>query len=221
MPIIVAPTSETRYLYRLFWRSAVATWIVFLCHTTGLAQNSEPSEAAKSYSPITNKERWNHYLNDNFVNQGVYLKAFGASLGDSTADRPAQWGGPAERYSLNFASQFARFAIAGTVQSSMAAALAYHTRYNHCECKGSWKRTGHALSRTIVTYDSSGQHKVDVPGISGIYAGSMLVMYWYPRGYDPLTNGVRNGNIAMGVTTGVYCIKEFSPELKKIFHGRF
>src|SRR5215813_6342481 len=50
---------------------------------------------------------------------------------------------------------------------------------------------------------------------------SMLMMYWYPRGYDPLTNSVRNGNIAMGVTTGVYLIKEFSPELKRIFHRRF
>jgi len=57
-------------------------------------------------------------------------------------------------------------------------------------------------------------------GLSGIYAGSMLMMYWYPRGYDPLTNGVRNGNIAMGVTTGIYLIREFSPELKRMFHRR-
>lgn len=25
---------------------------------------------------MTNKERWNHYLSDNFVNQGAYFKAF-------------------------------------------------------------------------------------------------------------------------------------------------
>jgi len=31
----------------------------------------------------------------------------------------------AERYSLNFASQFARFTIAGSVQSSMAAAFGF------------------------------------------------------------------------------------------------
>ena len=80
---------------------------------------------------------------------------------------------------------------------------------------------GHALSRTFMTYESTGHHKVDMPGLSGIYAGSMVMMYWYPRGYDPLTNGVRNGNIAVGVTTGIYLIREFSPELKKIFHPRF
>ena len=68
--------------------------------------------------------------------------------------------------------------------------------------------------------DSSGRRKFDAPGLSGIYAGAMLTMYWYPRGYDPLTNGVRNGNIAVGVMTGIYLTIEFSPELKKTFHHR-
>jgi len=121
---------------------------------------------------------------------------------------------------LNFGSQFARFTIAGTVQSSMAAVLGYDTRYHRCECRGGWKRTGHALSRTFLTSDSSGRRKIDLPGLSGIYAGSTLTMYWYPRGYGPLTNGVRNGNIAVGVASGIYLIKEFSPELKKVFHRR-
>ena len=85
---------------------------------------------------------------------------------------------------------------------------------NHCECKGGWKRAGNAISRTFLTNDSSGQRKFDLPGLSGIYAGSVLMMYWYPRGDDPLTTGVRNGNIAVGVTTGIYLIKEFSPELE-------
>lgn len=60
-----------------------------------------------------------------------------------------------------------------------------------------------------------------MPGLSGIYAGSMLMMDWYPREYGPLTNGVRNGNIAVGVTAAIYVIREFSPELKKTFHRRF
>ena len=169
---------------------------------------------------MTNKQRWSQYLNDNFLKPGAYFRAFGSSLGDSTAKRPTTWGGPSERYSLNFASQFARFTIAGTVQSSMAAVLGYDTRYHRCECRGGWKRTGHALSRTFLTSDSSGRRKIDLPGLSGIYAGSMLAMYWYPRGYGPLTNGVRNGNIAVGVASGIYLIKEFSPELKKVFHRR-
>lgn len=184
------------------------------------AQDALPSLPAK-YSPMTKKERWSQYLNENFTKQGAYFRAFGASLGDSTANKPAPWAGPAERYSLNFASQFARFTIAGTVQSSMAAALGYDTRYQRCECKGGWKRAESALSRTLLTYDSSGRRKFDVPGLAGIYAGSMLMMYWYPRGYDPLANGVRNGNIAVGVTAGIYLIKEFSPELKKTFRRRF
>ena len=199
----------------------LATWILLSSHPPARAQDSIPSLPARTYSPMAKKERWNQYLSDNFLDKGAYFRAFGASLGDAAANKPEQWGGPAERNSLNFASQFARFAIAGTVQSSMAAALGYDTRYHRCDCKGGWKRTENALARTFVTYDSSGRRKLDVPGLSGIYAGSMLMMYWYPRGYDPLTNGVRNGNIAVGVTAGIYLIKEFSPELRKTFHRRF
>lgn len=221
MQTIFPIMTKTSHHSVLFRRITVATWILILCHALPSAAQDSGRSPEKTYSPMSKKERWNQYISDNFVNQGAYFKAFGASLGGSTANRPAQWGGSAERYSLNFASQFARFAIAGTVQSSIAAAFAYDTRYHQCECEGGWKRAGHALSRTFVTYDSSGHHKLDVPGLSGIYAGSMLMMYWYPRGYDPLTNGVRNGNIALGVTTGVYLIKEFSPELKRMFHRRF
>ena len=199
---------------RLLWRLMVMLWIMHFSHTHGFAQNSIPSVATNSYSPMTKKERWSQYVNDNFVSQGAYFRAFGASLGDSTASKPVEWGGPPERYSLNFASQFARFTISGTVQSSMAAALGYDTRYHRCNCTGGWKRTEHALSRTFVTYDSSGRRKFDLPGLSGIYAGSIPMMDWYPRGYSPLTNGVRNGNIAVGVTAGIYLIREFSPKLR-------
>ena len=203
----------------LFMWSLLAAAAVLLGNTPARAQDI-PSLPAKNYSPMTKKERWNEYLNDNFLKQGAYFRALGSSLGDSTANKPEQWGGSSERYSLNLASQFARFAIAGTVQSSMAAALGYDTRYHRCDCKGGWKRAENALSRTFLTYDSAGHRRVDVPGLSGIYAGSMLMMYWYPRGYEPLKDGVRNGNIAVGVTAGIYLIKEFSPELKKAFHRR-
>ena len=30
-------------------------------------------------------------------------------------------------------------------------------------------------------------------------------------------HGVRNGNIAVAITTGVYLVREFSPELKRCF----
>ena len=217
MQSILESTTKTSSVRALFWRFFLATLILLLSHTLGLAQDSGASTAT-SYSPMTKKERWSQYLNENFASQGPYFRAFGASLGGSTANKPAEWGGPAERYSLNFASQFARFTIAGTVQSSMAAGLGYDTRYHHCDCKGGWKRTGHALSRTFVTYDSFRRRRFDVPTLSGIYAGSMLMMEWYPRGYNPLTNGVRNGNIAAGITAGIYLIREFSPELKRKFH---
>jgi hypothetical protein len=42
-------------------------------------------------------------------------------------------------------------------------------------------------------------------------------MYWYPRRYNPLSDGVRVGNQQAGFDLGINLIREFSPELKKAF----
>jgi len=49
----------------------VTTWILILCHALSLAQDSGSPEPEKIYSPMTTKDRWSQYLNDNFVNQGA------------------------------------------------------------------------------------------------------------------------------------------------------
>jgi hypothetical protein len=40
---------------------------------------------------------------------------------------------------------------------------------------------GHALERTLLTYNESGGRVVDVSGLVGIYAGTMVPMVWHPR----------------------------------------
>ena len=74
-------TNKKPCVNRLFWRLMVMLWITHLSHTHGFAQNSIPSVATNSYLPMTNKERSSQYVNDNFVSQGAYFRAFGASLG--------------------------------------------------------------------------------------------------------------------------------------------
>jgi len=72
--------TKTACLSRLFWCVTTAAGILILCHpVSGLAQDSRPTVAPKSYS-MTKKERWSQYLSDNFVSKGSYFRAFGASL---------------------------------------------------------------------------------------------------------------------------------------------
>jgi hypothetical protein len=57
-------------------------------------------------------------------------------------------------------------------------------------------------------------------GLAGIYSGPMVMTTWYPARYTAWGYGVRQGNLALGITTGIDLIREFSPEIKNLFLRR-
>lgn len=174
---------------------------------------------ASSYSPMTGKERWQDYEHQNFASYGAFFQAFFTGLGDDLGDVP-RWDSGMTGLSEHVGSEFATFAIGGTIHSSLAAALHQDTRYFHCVCQGGFPRTLHAVGRTFFTYGDHGHLYPDISGLAGIYAGPMLMTEWYPAKYTATGYGVRQANIAVGVTSAIYVIREFSPEIKRAFHWR-
>jgi hypothetical protein len=200
----------------------LATALLLLTATMVNAQ-SDPATAANSifpnvrspYQPLNAKQRWQIYFHDNFENPGAYFRAFGASIGEHYPSNPPTWPSGAPGYFADVGSQFGRFTIDGTIDASIAAAFRYDPRYLACNCHGAFRRTGHAILRTFITYDQDGHRVPDLPGLSGIYGGSMLMMYWYPKEYGPLSRGVQAGNFSMGVQGVVNIVKEFAPDIKR------
>jgi hypothetical protein len=180
----------------------------------------KPSPPAQFYVPMTAQERWKDYVGQNFTQPGAFFQTFFTALGDQTGNKPLGWGGGIDRFPQRLGSEFARFTIGGTVKSTLAAGLQEDTRYHPCVCRGVLARMTHAVSRTFITYDRNGRRTPDIPGLAGIYLGPMAMTMWYPGGYTALGYGVRQGNLALGVTTGITVIREFSPELKGRFRHR-
>ena len=172
-----------------------------------------------SYSPMTKEERWQDYEHTNFASYGALFQAFFTGLGDDAGGTP-RWDSGMTGLSEHVGSEFAAFTIGGTIHSSLAAALHQDTRYFHCSCRGAFPRTLHAVGRTIFTYGENGHLYPDVSGLAGIYAGPMLMTEWYPAKYTATGYGLRQANIALGITSAVYVIREFSPEIKRAFHRR-
>jgi hypothetical protein len=104
-----------------------------------------------SYSPMTRQERWQDYEHQNFDSYGAFFQAFFTGLGDDLGSVP-RWDSGMTGLSEHVGSEFATFAIGGTIHSSLAAALHQDTRYFHCLCRGAFPRTLHAVSRSIFTY---------------------------------------------------------------------
>ena len=48
----------------------------------------------------------------------------------------------------------------------------------------------------------------------------MLMTTWYPARYSAFGYGIRQGTLAVGVTTAINLFREFSPELKRSFRIR-
>lgn len=172
-----------------------------------------PVTRATPFVSMTPRDRVQDYIQQNFFSAGAFLQTFTTGLGDYAGDTPP-WDSGALGFAEHQGSEFARFTIAGTIHSSMAAVLHQDTRYFPCACKGFVPRTVHALGRTLFTYNDNGHRSPDVSGLAGIYGGPMLMTYWYPSNYPPLGYGVRQGNIAAGITAAIYVLREFTPELQ-------
>ena len=166
---------------------------------------------------MTTQDRWKDFLTTNFVQPGAYSQAFFTALGDETGNVPREWGGGAEAFPKHFVSQFARFTIAGTVNSSAAALLKEDTRFHPCRCERILARAGYAVSRSFLTYDDHGRRTPNIANLAGLYSGPMIMTAWYPSRYTALGYGVRQGNLALGITSGFDLIREFGPDIKGFF----
>jgi len=180
--------------------------------------NSSRTEASP-YSPMTKQERWQDYEQQNFKSYGALFQALFAGLGDYEGHVP-KWDSGVAGVSEHVGSEFATFTIAGTIHSSLAATLHEDTRYFRCSCQGGFHRTLHAVGRTLFTYGDNGHLYPDISGLAGIYGGEMLTTEWYGGKYTPTGYGIRQANIAVGITSAVYVIREFSPEIKQAIHRR-
>jgi hypothetical protein len=185
--------------------------------TVALERAPVAAAAGNAYTPMTAHERWHGYLHRTFLGTEPALKIFGTAFLDHLGHAPVEWGVGLHGYTHRLENRFYSAMIDGSVHAAMAALLNQDTRYLSAHDGRVTRRLGHALKRTLFTYNQSGQSVIDVSGLSGIYAGTMLPMFWHPRGYSPLAQGVREGNFGVMFQAGNNLIKEFRPDLERLF----
>ncbi len=180
---------------------------------------SDPVGAISSITIPPNpnpKERWDKYARDTFTTAPIYFASFGAASGSQISNSPPAWHRTTGGYFRRVGTVYASFAIQNSVYDAGSALLRTQDDYVHCQCRGGWRRAGHALQMTALTYHNG--HKVlDLPQFAGAYAGGMIPILWYPRGYSPFGEGLVDGTAQLGLMFGVNQIREFSPELKRFF----
>lgn len=172
---------------------------------------------AGSYTPLSGKERWNLYLRGAFWSPGVLFRAAGPALGAQLNNDPPAWGQGAEGYSKRFANRFGRFALKETYQAAGAAALGHEVRYIPSKRSGFLARSAYALSANFVTYDRNGHRVPHVSRVGSVFAAEFTGNLWMPDGYGNASTALRGVGIQLGVGAGFNLLREFAPELKRMF----
>jgi hypothetical protein len=190
----------------------------------GAAQQASTSGPAASADvtpqALTGKERWNLYVNETFRSSGPYVVSLGAGLVYQAFDYPPEWGGGFRGFGRRSANQFGILTIQNTLHDGGEALLGYEPRYVPCRCRGAWRRTGHALEMSFLTYDQNGHKRFDLPQLAGAYGSGVLSTLWYPRRYTPQVQGIQTGHMQFGFVMGTNLFAEFRPEFQRAWPFR-
>ena len=170
-----------------------------------------------SYQPLSGKERWHLYLRDAFWSPGVFFRAAGPALGAQLNNAPSAWGQGAEGYSKRFANRFGRFALKETYEAAGAAALGHEVRYVRSKRAGFLPRAADALTANFVTYDRNGRRIPHVARVGSVFAAELTGNLWMPAAYRDTSTAMRGVGVELGVSSAFNLIREFAPELKRIF----
>jgi len=179
---------------------------------TGIGRVSQDN-----YKPLTGKERFHLYLNQTFVPPEAYLGPLLSAAVDQIGNDPPEWGQGLKGYGIRFASRFGTNFVQNSIQAAGAAALHEEPRYISSSSKGFFHRSEHAILFTLVTYNNSGKVTPAIASVGSIYAASMITTLWLPKRYTILGDGVRDGNLQLGLNGAFNLVEEFLPDIKKVF----
>jgi hypothetical protein len=191
------------------------------CHE-GEAADATPLQGAdsKPYQPLTGQERWDLYLRAAYWSPGAVFRAAGPALGAQLNNEPSAWGQGMEGYGKRFANRFGRFTLKETFEAAGAAALGHEVRYIRAKRSGFLPRAAHALTANFVTYDRDGRRTPHIARVGSAFAAEFTGNLWMPAGYRDPSRAVRGVGMELGVGSAFNLIREFAPELKRVFTRR-
>ncbi len=169
----------------------------------------DPAAALFVYSRPTEKMKIRTYVFDAFGPYPIVGAAFIAAV-NQREGTPPEWGQGAAAYGQRFGSNLAIAAVTTTTRYALAEAFREDTVYYRCECKGVFRRLGHALISTVTARrGEDGHRRLSFPALIAPYAGTMTAVYaWYPERYGP-KDALRMGNYNLLAFAGGNVALEF------------
>jgi hypothetical protein len=201
-------------------RFALVLFLSLLAPVIALSQSFEvhaPFDPA-NYKPLTAHERLQRWWNEDGKTASIHVQSISSALYLQVINDPTVWrrdgGGLIRRVGSSYGANL----IQNSMHETLAGVERTDPRYFACGCRGFFRRSGHALKMTFLTYSHSGHETLDVPQLFSAYGSAMVEATWWPHHYSALVQGVQTGHINVGFIGAEHLIQEFSPEFKRLLH---
>jgi hypothetical protein len=162
-----------------------------------------------TYFRPTQKRKLRNYFFDAFGPYPIVGAALVAGV-NQAYNTPKEWGQGAQGYGERFGSDFGIAVVTTTTRYAMADAFREDTLYYRCECKGAFRRLGHAVISTVTALRGEEGHRVfSFPALVAPYAGTMTAVYgWYPGRFG-VGDGLELGSYSLAGFTAENIAREF------------
>jgi hypothetical protein len=155
--------------------------------------NPEIATTVPIYIRPTPKQRL-HSFEFDAIGPYAFVTAIAVAGYQQHTDSPPDWGQGLDSFGARVGSNFGIGLVTVTTHYGLAAALHEDIIYYPCDCKGFFRRFGHALISTVTARRGEDGHTVlSLSGIVSPYAGTMTALAWYPDRFG-VKDGFRMGN---------------------------
>jgi|HubBroStandDraft_3_1064219.scaffolds.fasta_scaffold02316_6 hypothetical protein len=147
------------------------------------------------------------------------LIGFVAGLGQASDSNPS-YGQGAQGYGKRYATAYADNAIENFMASAVLPSLLHQDpRYYQLGHGGFLRRTGHALSRVVMTRSDSGRSQFNYSEVFGAGMAAAISTYSYhPESERGVGTVISVWGTQIGWDVGTYMLKEFWPDLRRKHH---
>jgi hypothetical protein len=177
------------------------------------AQSPAPDcshRTAQDYVPVTRQDRMADYIRAMLYPQAFLYVGALAGINQAT-NRPREWGQGADGYGQRFSNEYARHAIATTLQDGIALGLGEDNRYYRSGRRGFPRRLEYALSSPFLARLPDGSRTISISALSGVAGGALLQETWQPASTSGIGYAGRSFGLTFALRMAVDVVREFAP----------
>jgi hypothetical protein len=182
----------------------------------GIIPNYRTSPNLKDMKPLSPREKFRMARQDSLDRGAFVVSALLAGQAHLTKATPS-FGQGAPGYARYFASSYADYAIGNLMTEAICPTILHQDpRYFRRGTGSVPSRLGHAMGQSFWTRSDSGRMQFNFSEIAGNSAAVAISNIYYPDNRDA-QDAVSKLSIQIGIDMAGNVLKEFSPELNRVF----